>query len=145
MNFGISWTEFSKQYSDYTFFWQDLDGGRLTCLPKTAPLTSIMWGWRSSTGESGQTGGLDLVRVRLDGDQVFVAEMTYRSGEGEQGGRRVELQPWAPDDKRVSQARLPDLPNALEGLRITQYHSSDPELSSVVFFHVEPAKIGANA
>jgi hypothetical protein len=78
-----------------TCLWQDLDGLHVEPPPGEAPPTSILWGWR---------GGSHLVRIRLDGDDAYVA--VYQAAPDEPvaaGTATIERTvPWALDDGRVA-------------------------------------------
>jgi len=69
-----------------TCLWQDLDGLHVEPPPGEAPPTSILWGWR---------GDSCLVRVRLDGDDAYVAVHQPTAG-------LERTVPWALEDGRVA-------------------------------------------
>jgi hypothetical protein len=72
-----------------TCLWQDLDGLHVEAAPATAPLTSIVWGWRDDL----------LIRVRLDGETAFVAV--------HEPGQMTRVVPWDPGDGRIAAVRGP--------------------------------------
>jgi hypothetical protein len=82
-----------------TCLWQDLDGLHVEAVPRTAPPTSIVWGWLD---------GGRLVRARLDGSTAFVAVLDCPDGGGPPGA--VRALPWSAGDGRVeaNRGRGPD-------------------------------------
>jgi hypothetical protein len=90
--------------------WQDLDGLHVEPAPRSAPPTSVVWGWRA--------WGDYLARVRLDGDTAFVAVHQAGGPDGIPAEPdnvvgpvpvAVPTLPWSPGDDRVaaSQGRGP--------------------------------------
>lgn len=110
-----------------TCLWQDLDGLHAEPPPQLAPPASILWGWR---------GGSHLVRVRLDGDDAYVAvhDMTAAGPVPE---RTV---PWAVDDLRVaaSTGRGPGPEGGGVGARYEQVIVGGIETGPIAF--VRPAR-----
>jgi hypothetical protein len=107
-NWGKPWAEVvAGSLAGATCLWQDLDGLHVSAAPADVPPTSIVWGWR--------TDGC-LVRVRLDGDTAFVAELG--PAEISEAGGAVRTVSWdvRPDgrgDARVAGVRAPGVPPEL--------------------------------
>ena len=79
-----------------TCLWQDLDGIHHEPPTREAPPTHVLWAWTDQT----------LVRVRLDGNEVFVATLRWPLPAGAGPGVSViRPLPWAADDKRVAAVR----------------------------------------
>jgi hypothetical protein len=86
-----------------TCLWQDLDGLHVSGPPVGAPPTSIVWGWRADGW---------LVRVRLDGDAAFVAELGPSRLSG--AGRAKRTVRWhvragGLGDARAAEVRAPEV------------------------------------
>jgi hypothetical protein len=103
-SWGKTWAEVvAGPLAGATCLWQDLDGLHVSGAPADAPPASIVWGWRADGW---------LVRVRLDGDAAFVAELGP-SKVAEAGGARRTVR-WhvradGLGDARVAEDRAPEV------------------------------------
>jgi hypothetical protein len=101
-SWGRPWAQVvAGPLAEATCLWQDLDGLHVAAAPADAPPTSIVWGWRADGS---------MVRVRLDGDAAFVAELG--SSEISGAGRAVRTVNWdvradGRGDARVAGVRAP--------------------------------------
>jgi hypothetical protein len=101
-SWGRAWAEVvAGPLAGATCLWQDLDGLHVSAAPADAPPTSILWGWRADGG---------LIRVRLDGDAAFVAELS--PAEIAEAGGAVRTVEWdirgdGHGDARVAGVRAP--------------------------------------
>lgn len=95
-SWGTPWaTVVAGQLAGATCLWQDLDGLHASAAPAAPPPTSIVWGWRPDG---------TLLRVRLDGDMAFVAELDAVAA----AERAVRTVPWdVRKDGRVAGLRGP--------------------------------------
>lgn len=80
-----------------TCLWQDLDGIHREPAPDTAPPTHVVWAWTDDA----------MVRVRLDGEEVFLARLSWPLSPADPAPRIsvIHRLPWAGDDKRVAAVR----------------------------------------
>jgi hypothetical protein len=101
-SWGTPWASVvAEQLAEATCLWQDLDGLHVAAAPAAVPPTSILWGWRDDGG---------LLRVRIDGDMAFVAELDAASVSEVGGAARTV--PWdvrtgGRGDARVAGVRGP--------------------------------------
>jgi hypothetical protein len=107
-SWGRTWAEvIAGPLAGATCLWQDLDGLCVSVAPADVPPTSILWGWRADGW---------LVRVRLDGDAAFVAELGPT--EISEAGGAVRTVSWdvradGRGDARVAGVRAPGVPPGL--------------------------------
>lgn len=90
----MSWDRALAIYDGVTFLWQDLDGLHRAALPPEPCPTSILWGSDADR----------LVRLRVDGDQVYAAEAKT----GDPGLVHTETSPWPRDWGPIQQFRSAD-------------------------------------
>ncbi len=101
-SWGTPWTVVvAGELAGATCLWQDLDGLHVSAAPAKAPPASFLWGWRDDGW---------LLRVRIDGDLAFVAELDPAAAS--QAGGAVRTVPWdvrsdGRGDARVAGARGP--------------------------------------
>ena len=91
------WGHLLRERDGYTFLWQDSDGLHRGPLPSDAPYTSLLHGWSAD--------GMVLVRVRLDGQTVWLAQITPGDGET---ATVSNLHSWGAKTRRVAGFRSPD-------------------------------------
>ena len=113
---GKTWAEVvAGPLAGATCLWQDLDGLHESGPPAGAPPTSIVWGWRADGW---------LVRVRLDGEAAFVAELGPGKLSEAGGARRTVRWHVRADglgDARAAEARAPEvLPELGSGAQYEQ-------------------------
>lgn len=120
-----------------TCLWQDLDGLHVEPASPDAPPTSILWGWR---------GDAVLVRIRLDGEDAYVAVLDVKAA----GADAVTTVAWAPEDGRVAAAvaaagtgRGPGLESGGVGARYEQVIPGGTDAGPITF--VRPAGADATA
>lgn len=109
-----------------TCLWQDLDGLHVSAAPAAAPPAPIVWGWRPDG---------TLLRVRLDGDVAFVAELDAVSAAGE----AVRTVPWdVREDGRVAGLRGPGAAEAGAGYEQVVLDGIGADVGPVTF--LRPAR-----